>query len=187
MRPNIFGGHSDICAGAVAASQAHIDTIWNLAKNLGGSLSDMTVWMLERSLKTLSLRVEAQQKNAMLMAAYLEGHDAIKKVYYPGLESHENHELAKSQMKGFGAMLSFDLMEGYDAKTFLKALELIKPSMSLAGIESTMILPAETSHLLVAPEMRQAQGISDNLIRFSVGIENMEDLIADIEQAINSL
>ena len=179
-----FGGHSDICAGAVAASQEHIDTIWNLAKNLGGSLSDMTVWLLERSLKTLNLRVTAQQENAMKMATWLDNHDAIAKVYYPGLTSHENHALAKKQMKGFGAMLSFDLAEGYEAKPFLKALELIKPSMSLAGVESTMILPSETSHLLVAPEMRAAQGIGDNLIRFSVGIEEMEDLVADIEVAL---
>ncbi len=179
-----FGGHSDICAGAVAASQEHIDTIWNLAKNLGGSLSDMTVWLLERSLKTLNIRVQAQQKNAKKMAKYLAKHDAVKKVYYPGLKDHENHALAKKQMNGFGAMMSFDLEDGFDAKSFLKALKLIKPSMSLAGIESTMILPSETSHLLVEPEMRKAQGISDNLIRFSVGIEEKADLVNDINQAL---
>lgn len=179
-----FGGHSDICAGAVAASQEHIDVIWNLAKNLGGSLSDMTVWLLERSLKTLNLRVTAQQENAMKMANWLNEHDAITRVYYPGLTSHENHVLAKKQMKGFGAMLSFDLAEGYEAKSFLRALKLIKPSMSLAGLESTMTLPSETSHSLIAPEKREAQGISDHLIRFSVGIEEMEDLVTDIEVAL---
>ena len=179
-----FGGHSDICAGAVATSQEHIDTIWNLAKNLGGSLSDFTVWMLERSMKTLGIRVKAQQRIAKKMAKFLEQHDAVSNVYYPGLKSHPDHELAKTQMKGFGAMLSFDLVEGIDAEKFLQALQLIKPSMSLAGIESTMLLPAVASHALLTPEERQAQGIGDNLIRFSVGLESKKDLISDIEQAI---
>jgi cystathionine beta-lyase/cystathionine gamma-synthase len=179
-----FGGHSDICAGAVATSQAHIDTIWNLAKNLGGSLSDFTVWMLERSMKTLAIRVKAQQRNAKKLAKFLEKHDAVSNVYYPGLKSHPNYKLAKAQMKGFGAMLSFDLVEGINAEKFLQALQLIKPSLSLAGVESTMLLPAVASHALLTPEERQAQGISDRLIRFSVGIESKKDLMQDIEQAI---
>lgn len=181
-----FGGHSDICAGAVASTQENIDTIWNIAKNLGGSLSDFTVWMLERSMKTLAIRFKAQQKNALKMAKYLNQHEAIKKVYYPGLESHNGYELAREQMRGFGAMMSFDLQEGIDAKKFLNSLKLIKPSMSLAGIESTMILPAETSHALLSPEDRVAQGISDNLIRFSVGIESRKDLKSDIEEAVKA-
>lgn len=179
-----FGGHSDVCAGAVATSQEHIDTIWNLAKNLGGSLSDFTVWMLERSLKTLAVRVRAQNKNAKKIAKFLDDNKYIKKVYYPGLKSHEGHILARTQMKDFGAMLSFDLKGRVDAIKFLKSLSLIKPSMSLAGVESTMILPAETSHALLTPEERKAQGIGDHLIRFSVGIEDTKDLIADIEYAI---
>lgn len=179
-----YGGHSDICAGAVAASQEHMDTIWNIAKNLGGSLSDFTVWMLERSMKTLGLRVKAQQKNAKKLAKYLYNHDAISNVHYPGLKTHPNHELAKKQMKGFGAMMSFELHESIDAIAFLKALKMIKPSMSLAGVESTMLLPAVASHALLTPEDRLAQGIGDNLIRFSVGIEHKRDLINDIEQAI---
>ena len=179
-----FGGHSDICAGAVAASEAHIETIWNIAKNLGGSLSDFTVWMLERSMKTLGLRVKAQQRNAKRMAKYLDKHEAVKKVHYPGLKSHPDHELAKRQMNGYGAMMSFELEDHINAEEFLKSLNLIKPSMSLAGIESTMLLPAVASHALLSPEDRLAQGITDNLIRFSVGIENKKDLIEDFEQAI---
>jgi cystathionine beta-lyase/cystathionine gamma-synthase len=179
-----FGGHSDICAGAVATSQEHVDTIWNLAKNLGGSLSDFTIWMLERSMKTLGIRLKEQQRIAKKMAKFLEQHEAVSNVYYPGLKSHPDHELAKTQMKGFGAMLSFDLVEGLDAEIFLQALRLIKPSMSLAGIESTMLLPAVASHSLLTPEERQAQGIGDSLIRFSVGLENKKDLMQDIEQAI---
>lgn len=179
-----MGGHSDILAGAVAGSKEHIQKIWNIAKNLGGSLSDFTVWMLERSLKTLNLRVREQSKNALRMAKYLSDNLDIEKVYYPGLEEHPDHHLAKRQMRGFGGIVSFELKEGIDAMDFQNNLELIKPSMSLAGIESTMLSPAKTSHALLSPEERKHQGIKDGLIRFSVGIEEPEDLIRDIEQAI---
>ena len=182
-----MGGHSDILAGAIAASNQHVDKIWNIAKNFGGSLSDFTVWMLERSMKTMSLRVNHQNTNAMKMAEYLEQNPNIEKVYYPGLTSHEDHELAKSQMKGFGGMLSFELKSNLDAMQFQRNLELIKPSMSLAGVESTLLSPTQTSHALLTPEERANQGIKDGLIRFSVGIEEVEDLIADIEQAIDKL
>ena len=179
-----FGGHSDITAGAVASSKLIIDKLWLLAKDFGGSLSDFSVWMLERSMKTLSLRVKAQQRNAKKMARFLDNHSAVSNVYYPGLKSHPNHDLAKIQMKGFGAMLSFELTQQYNVLTFLKSLKLIKPSMSLAGVESTMILPSKTSHALLSDTDRNAQGISEQLIRFSTGIESKKDLIYDIEQAI---
>ncbi|MDT0607345.1 trans-sulfuration enzyme family protein [Croceitalea rosinachiae] len=179
-----MGGHSDICAGAVAASQEHIDTIWQSSICFGGSLSDQTVWLLERSLKTMALRVKAQNDNAQQMAAFLENNVDIDAVYYPGLKSHEDYNLAMKQMCGFGGMLSFELKEGLDASAFMKALQLIKPSMSLAGVESTMLSPVLTSHALMSKEDREKQGIKDGLIRFSVGIEEVEDLIMDIEQAL---
>ena len=179
-----FGGHSDILAGAVAASADHIDRIFQLGKNLGGSLSDFTVWMLERSMKTLGIRVVAQNKNAMKLANFLEKDKAVARVYYPGLKSHEDYELAKSQMSGFGGMLSFELKSDYDVEMFFKSLKLIKPSMSLAGVESTILSPAKASHALLTPEERQKQGIADGLIRFSVGIEDRKDIIADLKQAI---
>jgi len=182
-----FGGHSDICAGAVAGSKAHMDVIWNVSKNLGGSLSDLTVWMLERSMKTMGLRVKAQTRGARKIARWLDNHEAIKKVYYPGLKNHPQYELAKSQMRGFGAMLSFELEDHLDSEAFQKSLKLIKPSMSLAGIESTMLSPAKTSHALLTQEQRDIIGISDGLIRFSVGIETVRDLKADIEQAIEAI
>lgn len=182
-----MGGHSDICAGAVAASQAHIDQVFRLAKNFGGSLSDYTVWLLERSIKTMGIRVKAQNENAMKMATYLEEHPEVSKVYYPGLKSHPDHALAAAQMIGFGGMLSFELKEGLDASAFQKALQLIKPSMSLAGIESTLLSPTLTSHALLSPEERKYQGIADGLIRFSVGIEEVAALQSDIDQAIKSL
>ena len=179
-----FGGHSDISAGVVAASQTHIDKIWNLAKNLGGNLSDYSVWLLERSMKTLSIRVKAQQKNAKKLAKYLSESRYVKKVYYPGLKNHPNHNLAKKQMKGYGAMISFEFIDKIDPSLFLTSLNLIKPSMSLAGVESTMLSPAETSHYLLTENERLSQGITNELIRFSVGIENKKDIIMDIEHAI---
>ena len=182
-----MGGHSDICAGAVAASEEHIDCIFQLAKNFGGSLSDYTVWLLERSIKTMGLRVKAQNENAQRMAEYLYTNEDITAVYYPGLPSHPEHELAKKQMQGFGGILSFELKESLNPKEFRKSLQLIKPSMSLAGVESTLIAPVETSHALMSAETRAEQGIKDGLIRFSVGIEEPEDLISDIEQAINKV
>ena len=180
-----FGGHSDICAGAIAASSEHKEHIWNLSKNIGGSLSDYTAWLLERSMKTLSVRFYAQQKNAVELANYLKDCKYIDKIYYPGLASHPGHEIAKKQMDGFGAVISFELNKKIDPKSFLKSLNMINPSMSFAGVESTMLSPAETSHYLLSPEDRIAQGITDNLIRFSVGIEDVPDVIYDFEQALN--
>ena len=182
-----MGGHSDISAGAIAGSNEHIAQIWKTAINFGGNLSDQTVWLLERSLKTLNLRVKEQTKNAQEMAEYLEHHKNIERVHYPGLNSHPQHDLAKRQMKGFGAMLSFELEEGINAMDFQNALKLIKPSMSLAGLESTTVSPAQTTHALLSPQERLDRGIKDGLIRFSVGIEEPKDLIKDIAQALKSL
>ncbi len=179
-----MGGHSDICAGAVTSSNEYVHKIWEASICFGGSLSDQTVWLLERSLKTMGLRVKAQNRNAQKMAEFLYENNDINAVYYPGLKSDLNHELAKRQMHGFGGMLSFELKESINASEFLKSLELIKPSMSLAGVESTMLLPVLTSHSLMSPKDREKQGIKDGLIRFSVGIEEVEDIIADIEQAL---
>lgn len=182
-----MGGHSDILAGTVISSEEHINTIFQMAKNFGGSLSDYTVWLLERSLKTMGIRVKAQNKNAKKLAKFLKKHEDIGQVYYPGLKSHPDHKLAKSQMHGFGGMMSFELRDGLDADLFQKKLKLIKSSMSLAGVESTILSPTKTSHALLTPEEREKQGIRDGLLRFSVGIEEKEDLIADIEQALKEL
>ncbi|WP_445384870.1 trans-sulfuration enzyme family protein [Robiginitalea sp. IMCC44478] len=179
-----MGGHSDICAGAVAASAEHIDRIFQLAKNLGGSLSDYTVWLLERSLKTMGLRVRAQNENAMALASFLKELPEIGNVYYPGLKDHPGHELACSQMNGFGGMLSFELGPAISLERFVKSLQLVKASMSLAGVESTLVIPAKTSHGLLSAEERNQAGISENLIRFSAGIEDIKDLKDDIIQAL---
>lgn len=179
-----MGGHSDILAGAVIGSAEHIERIFHLGKNLGGNLSDYTVWLLERSMKTMGLRVRVQSENALEIARFLEEQPEVRSVYYPGLPSHPDHSVAASQMNRFGGMLSFELGEGLDVDRFLNALEWIKPSMSLAGVESTILAPAKTSHGLLTPEARQEQGINDGLLRLSVGIEEHEDLVEDITQAL---
>ena len=178
-----LGGHSDICAGAVAASNEHIEKIWNVAKNLGGSLSEYTVWLLERSMKTLAIRVKAHNKNAKKIAKWLHQHPLVDHVYYPGLKTHSHYKLAKKQMNGYTGMLSFELNESVNSETFLKSLVLIKPSMSLAGVESTILAPSKTSHALLGEEERKNQGISEGLLRLSVGIEDTKDLLLDLEKA----
>lgn len=179
-----LGGHSDISAGAVATTKENIDKIWNKSKNLGGNLSDFMCYLLERSIKTLGIRIAQHNKNAQYIAESLEGNAHIKRVNYPGLPDHKDLAIAKVQMNGFGGMLSFELNEDIDAIKFKNSLELIKPSMSLAGVESTIIFPSMASHALLTPEQRAEIGISDQLIRFSVGIEDAEDLIDDIDQAL---
>lgn len=179
-----LGGHSDISAGAVISSQGKIDNILNSAKNFGGNLSDYTVWLLERSMKTLFIRVREQTNNAKKLAIMLEENENIAKVYYPGLKSHESYEIAKQQMNDFGAMMSFDLEKNIDVSIFLNSLEIIKPGMSLAGVETTVNLPMKTSHGLLTQEERDSQGIGDKLIRLSVGIESLDDLYNDLNQAL---
>jgi len=179
-----LGGHSDLCAGAVAGSEEHIEKILHKGRNLGGSLSDFTCYMLERSIKTLGLRIEKHNENAGYVAEQLEVQKGVTQVFYPGLETHKNHELARTQMHGFGGMLSFELHASIDAKAYQKRLKMIKPAMSLAGVESTVIQPSLTSHALMTPEERAKQGISDQLLRLSVGIENKEDIIEDLIHAL---
>jgi cystathionine beta-lyase len=178
-----LGGHSDILAGTAVSSFEYIDKIFHKGKNLGGNISDFMCYLLERSIKTLGVRVEKHNSNAQFVAQFLENHNAVKKVYYPGLESHKNHHLAKQQMSGFGGMLSFELKNESNAKSFQKKLQLIKPSLSLAGVESTILQPSETSHKLLTVEQRKEIGITNGLLRLSVGIENKEDIVSDLKQA----
>lgn len=181
-----LGGHSDLSAGAVAGREEHIEKILHKGRNLGGNLSDFTCYMLERSIKTLGLRIDRHNQNAGYVAEQLQHQTGVTRVFYPGLETHKNHELAKSQMHGYGGMLSFELHASIDAKAYQQRLKLIKPAMSLAGVESTVIQPSLTSHALMTPEERAKQGISDQLLRLSVGIENKEDIIEDLIQAMKA-
>lgn len=180
-----LGGHSDITAGAVLSNNGYIERITQSALSFGGSLNAFMCYLLERSIKTLTIRVEKQNQNAGLIADFLHGRPEIDAVYYPGLASHNGHDIAKKQMKGFGGMVSFEL-KGMDINTFQKRLQLIKPAMSLGGIESTICAPVTTSHRLVSKKEREEEGIRDNLLRLSVGIEDANDLIRDIEQGLQN-
>jgi cystathionine beta-lyase len=190
-----LGGHSDICCGAVITSFEIAKRIDSCAHQLGGSLNASTCYLLERSLKTLALRVTRQNENALLISQYLQGCPQIKTVNYPGLENHTGHELAARQMVGFGGMLSFELKLNSKAnaasgkersRRFLKHLKLIRPAPSLGGVETIVCVPAETSHAEVPPKERETMGIKDQLLRLSVGIEDPNDLISDIDQALKA-
>ena len=179
-----LGGHSDISAGAVLSRKEFVDQIRKTAVNLGGSLNALMCHLLERSLKTLAIRVNKQNENAQEIAEFLHSSSRIAKVYYPGLPDQPGHDIAKAQMFGFGGMVSFDLKEP-DMYNFQKRLKLIRPSMSLGGIESTICAPILTSHRRLTNEQKAADGISDRLLRLSVGIEDISDLICDLEEAVS--
>ncbi len=178
-----IGGHSDICCGAVLTSSELASKIRNSALHFGGSLDAQTCWLVERSLKTIVLRVRQQNENAMARAEFLSSDDRINKVYYPGLANHPDHAIATAQMPGgFGGMLSFELKR--DAHAFMDRLQLIKRAISLGGVESTITSPAKTSHVKMTASEREAIGVTDKLVRLSVGIEEVSDLIEDIKQAL---
>jgi cystathionine beta-lyase len=180
-----LGGHSDICCGAVLSSRELIERIKSSAINFGGSLNASTCHLLERSLKTMGIRVDKQNKNALTIARHLSGHPGIRRVNYPGLETHPDYDIARRQMRGFGGMLSFELDENrIDPQRFVRGLELIRPALSLGGVETIICAPAVTSHVKLSPAERAELGITDGLFRLSVGIEDVDDLISDIDRAL---
>jgi cystathionine beta-lyase/cystathionine gamma-synthase len=181
-----LGGHSDLCCGAVLGSAARIRQVKPAAVNLGGSLNALTCYLLERSLKTLAVRVARHNANARQVVDFLTRQPAVRRVNYPGLATHPGHDIARRQMKGFGGMLSFELDEGQcTADRFLHRLKLITPALSLGGVETIICASAQTSHVKLTPAEREELGISDGLLRLSVGIEDPEDLMADIAQALS--
>jgi cystathionine beta-lyase len=180
-----IGGHSDICCGAVLASQALIAKIKESGSNFGGSLNAITCYLIERSLKTMGIRIAQQNVNALTIARYLQKNPLIRKVNYPGLENHAGFGIAARQMKAFGGMLSFELDDqNISPREFLKKLNLIKPALSLGGVETIICAPVTTSHEKMSNAQRAELGITDNLLRLSVGIEDVDDIIADIDQAL---
>jgi cystathionine beta-lyase len=181
-----LGGHSDILAGSVSGTKEHIEKIKKSGINYGANLSDYTVWLLERSIKTLSVRVNAQNQNALDLANFLGESPLIKKVYYPGLKNHLSHEIASRQMIGFGGMMSFEVIDKINSEDFVSDLMIISPTMSLAGVESSITSPSKTSHKKVDPQIRKKLGISDNLLRFSVGIEDIKDLMLDLDKSLKN-
>ena len=182
-----LGGHSDLICGAIISNKALVEKFWNTAIHFGGSINAHTCYLLERSLKTLAIRVEKQTQNAMELSDYLVKNSLIKCVNYPGLTSHSGHEIAKNQMKGYGGMLSFEVdLQADETDRFLKNLKVIHSAMSLGGVETIISSPARTSHAKMTAHQRNEVGISDQLLRLSVGIEDAEDLKKDIKQALGA-
>jgi len=181
-----FGGHSDVIAGVVLGSSALVEKIWNNHVILGAAPAPFDAWLILRGLRTLSLRVQKHNENAMKLAEFLEHHRRVKVVNYPGLKSHPQHELARRQMCGFGGMLSVEVEGGYEgANRVLSKLRLPRLAASLGGVESLVVHAlANFVHYMTAEEAEQ-RGIPMGLIRVSVGLEGAADLIADFDQALS--
>jgi cystathionine gamma-synthase len=183
-----LGGHADALGGAACASSALIKQLYHFREINGAALSPADAYSLLRGMKTLSLRVTHQNNSAMTIARWLAQHRAIEQVNYPGLESHANHDIAKRQMCGFGGMLSFSVRGGLDAiKQFLPKLEFAHRAANLGCVETVVGPPSVTSHVECTAEERAAAGIPEGLVRYSTGIEDVDDLIADLEQALASI
>lgn len=180
-----LNGHSDIVAGAIIGGSEYVRRAKHKLDHLGGTLDPHACFLLQRGLKTLSLRVHRQNESALRIANFLEGHSSIDRVNYPGLESSPHHSRARRLFDGFGGMLSFEISGGLDnVDRFMRQVKIPLIAPSLGGAESLLTRPAVTSHAGMAPEDRQRKGISDTLIRMSVGIESADDLIEDLDQAL---
>ncbi|PIO48261.1 MAG: methionine gamma-lyase [[Chlorobium] sp. 445] len=188
-----LGGHSDLTAGAACGNAHLIERIWKTTVLLGCALSSFDSWLLLRGLRTLSLRVQKASANAAQLAAYLEAHPKIARVHHPSLPSHPQHQLAREQMHGFTAMMSFEVKgatpeeQYHKAQTLIGSMKLAVNAVSLGGVESLIVHPASMWHAQYTAEQRDAAGISAGLVRFSAGIEACSDLIADFEQALSRL
>jgi methionine-gamma-lyase len=181
-----IGGHHDVTAGVVVGAKAMIEEIWRFALVSGSVLSPFDSWLLLRGLRTLGLRVERHNQNALALARFLAAHPKIERVYYPGLESHPQHEVAKAQMHGFTGMLSVDVKGGYaGAEKMIASLQLGVRAASLGGFETLVVHPAAMWSLQLTPEQQRATGISESLVRISVGLEDEKDLLADFAQALD--
>ena len=181
-----LNGHADVTAGAIMGAQQLIDRAWEYSRVHGPVLHPFDAWLLRRGLQTYGLRMAVHNHNALAVAQFLEQHPAVARVYYPGLPSHPQHELAQQQMiGGFGGMLSFEMKGGYDAAyKVIRSTELCLLAVSLGGVETLITHPASMIHAHQTDEERRAAGISPGLIRLSVGVENVEDIIEDLEQAL---
>lgn len=181
-----LNGHSDVVGGCIVTKdKERAETISYHVNALGMSCSPFDAWLVLRGIKTLGPRMQAHERGAMALARFLEGHDQIERVYYPGLESHPQHELAKQQQHGFGGMVSFDLKDGRPAaERVAKKTKLYQTAESLGGVESLIEYPATMSHASMTAEARAAAGISDGTMRVSVGIESPDDLVDDMKQAL---
>lgn len=183
-----LGGHHDITAGFVCCHNEHFDRIWTYRKILGGVMDPMSAFLALRGIQTLELRIRRQNESALQVAAFLAKHPKISSVHYPGLPAHPDHEIAKRQMSGFGGMLSFEVRGDFEqTKQFMDGLKLIKLATSLGGVTSLANQPITNTHAALSPENRAKAGISESLVRLSVGVENVDLLIKDLGQALEKV
>jgi methionine-gamma-lyase len=179
-----YGGHNDLIGGMIVGSSDFIASARKTLKIYGGCIDPFAAYLTLRGLKTLALRMERHNSNALKVAEYLENHPKVKRVYYPGLKSHPQHELAKRQMKGFGGVVCFELDSERKAVKFIESLKLIIHGLSLGGVESLVSMPVYSSHYYLTPQELEEIGLNNRMVRLSVGIEDAEDIIADLENAL---
>jgi cystathionine gamma-synthase len=183
-----YAGHSDLICGIVAGRQDLVDQVHSSRTTLGGSMDPHAAFLLLRGIKTLAVRVQRQNLNALRIAQFLKRHPRVKSVHYPFLEDHPQHALALEQLQGGGGVLSFEVDgTGNDARKLSESLHLFTLAPSLGGVDSLVTIPVLTSHAMISPEHRQTMGVTEQMIRISVGIENAGDLIADLEQALSAV
>lgn len=183
-----LGGHSDTMCGLVCGSNNLVEKIFQYREIMGASLSPEIAYNVIRGMKTLELRVQRQNQSAYRIAQFLEEHPKVAQVFYPGLKRHKGHEIAKNQMSGYGGILSFELKGGYEAvKKLLHNMKFLHLAASLGSVSTLVGPPRTTSHVELSEEQRKHLGISESLIRYSVGIENVEDLIKDLEYGLNKI
>ncbi len=183
-----LGGHHDITAGFVCCNEPCFEKIWDFRKILGGVMDPMTAFLIARGLRTLTLRVRQHNENAMQIAEFLETEEKVRRVHYPGLPSHPDHDIARKQMQGFGGMLSFELDADFDkTKQFIDHLQSIKLATSLGGVTSLANQPVTNTHVALTPDERKKAGVTESLVRLSVGIEDAEVLIGDLRQALATI
>lgn len=183
-----LGGHSDVTAGVIIGSPAFIELAWRFHIVMGAALSPFDAWLLLRGLRTLGLRVERHNQNALMLAGFFESHPKIERVNYPGLKSHPQHELAQEQMSGFTGIMSVELRGGYEtAERFIASLKLGSYAASLGGFETLLVHPAAMWGDTLTDAQRSAMGVGENLVRISVGLEDERDLIDDFSQALEQV
>lgn len=183
-----LGGHHDITAGFVCCNEDHFERLWTYRKILGGVMDPMSAFLALRGMQTLELRIRRQNESARHVADFLVQHPRIKAVHYPGLASHPDHEIAKRQMSGFGGMLSFEIDADFNqTKLFMDRLEIIKLATSLGGVTSLANQPITNTHAALSPENRAKAGISESLVRLSVGVERVDLIIQDLGLALDSI
>jgi len=183
-----LGGHNDVTAGVVGGCESFVHKLKEMRKHFGGTLDPMAAWLLLRGLKTLGLRMEKHNSNGMRVAKYLEKHPKVKRVYYPGLPSHPQYSVAKRQMKGFGGVVSFEIDGDFEiTMKFVDSLKMCFLGASLGGTESLATQPVTCSHYFISEEEREKAGITNQLVRLALGIEDPEDIITDLEQAFDKI